>query len=153
MTMTMYTIRRTHLYAIYKAVMDSEKTALIAEDPAKERRPSKIAQPHVKNTVFTGVFVYPFMRYSQFENGSAPSRAKAKDWRDAASTMLEPIMYWQMTMNAHTARQPFWPKLRKKICAMGCELSMIASRSVPMQNARETLIAGEIRHIEMSVMG
>lgn len=81
------------------------------------------------------------MRYSQPENGSAPSRAKANDWRDAASTMLEPIMYWQMTMNAHTARHPFWPKLWKNIWAMGCGLLMIASRSVPMQKAREMLMA------------
>lgn len=55
-------------------------------------------------------------------------------------TMLEPIMYWQMTMKAQTAKQPFCPKLLKKICAIGCGLAMMASRSVPMQNASETLM-------------
>lgn len=55
--------------------------------------------------------------------------------------MLEPIMYCTMTMMAQTASAPFWPKLLKKICAIGCALDVMASRSVPMQNARETLIA------------
>ena len=55
--------------------------------------------------------------------------------------MLEPIMYCTTTMIAHTASAPFWPKLLKKICAMGCELPTMPSMSVPMQNASDTLIA------------
>lgn len=60
-----------------------------------------------------------------------------------ARTMLEPIMYCARTTNAHSASVPFCPKLLKNICAIGWPIgeSKIPSKSVPMQNASDTLIA------------
>ena len=48
-----------------------------------------------------------------------------------------------ITTMAHTANVPFWPKLLKKIVAMGCPIGLlrIESKSVPMQKASATLIA------------
>jgi len=46
-----------------------------------------------------------------------------------------------MTTNAQRAKVPFWPKLFKKIWAIGCGLFNRLSISVPMQNANDTLIA------------
>lgn len=48
-----------------------------------------MAKVQVNQTVLTGVLVYPFILYSQPENGNAPSRANAKDWREAAKTCTE----------------------------------------------------------------
>ena len=57
--------------------------------------------------------------------------------------MLEPIIYCAIMMNDHMASVPSFPKLLKKIWAIGCPklLLMIPSRSWPMQNARVTLTA------------
>ena len=46
---------------MYSATMESENIALIACSPANTSRPSTIANPHVNHTVFTGVFVKPFI--------------------------------------------------------------------------------------------
>jgi hypothetical protein len=58
-------------YAIYIAVTDMEKTALIACSPAKTRRPSASARPASNQTTLTGVCVLGFILYSHFENGRA----------------------------------------------------------------------------------
>lgn len=71
---------------MYKATIEREKIALMAWAPAKTSKPSKIAKPQVNQTVFTGVPVNLFILYNHPENGSAPSRAKAKDCLDAART-------------------------------------------------------------------
>ena len=42
---------------MYNATVESEKTVLMAAEPAKDRRPRRMAKLHVKMTVFTGVFV------------------------------------------------------------------------------------------------
>lgn len=42
---------------MYNATVDRVKTALIAEAPANDKHPRRMAKVHVKNTVFTGVFV------------------------------------------------------------------------------------------------
>ena len=55
---------------MYSATVDRENTALMADGPANARRPRRIAKAHVKKTVFTGVFVYPFMRYNHPEKGT-----------------------------------------------------------------------------------
>ena len=47
----------THPYATYSATMDSENTALIADGPANDSKPRRIANAQVKKTVLTGVFV------------------------------------------------------------------------------------------------
>ena len=57
--------------------------------------------------------------------------------------MLEPIIYCTMTMIAQMASAPLWPKLLKKICAIGCGVLTMLTMSVPIQNASETLIAGK----------
>jgi hypothetical protein len=61
--------------------------------------------------------------------------------------MLEPIIYWAKMTNDHIARVPFFPKLLKKIWAMGCPrlLPIRASRSWPMQNVRATFTAASQR--------
>ena len=55
--------------------------------------------------------------------------------------MLLPIMYCTRTMIAHSVNVPFCPKLLKKIWAIGWSESLMAAKSVPMQNARDTLMA------------
>lgn len=52
--------------------------------------------------------------------------------------MLEPIIYCAKMMNDHMASVPLFPKLFKRIWAMGCPrlLFMRPCRSWPMQNAR-----------------
>ena len=57
--------------------------------------------------------------------------------------MLDPIIYWPKTINDHRARVPFFPKLLKMICAIGCPrlLPIKASRSWPMQKVRAMFTA------------
>jgi len=65
--------------------------------------------------------------------------------------MLEPIIYWAKMTNNHMVRVPFFPKLLKKIWAMGCPrlLAIRSSRSWPMQNVRATFTAAS-RKFEFS---
>lgn len=61
--------------ATYWAVIEMEKTALIAWDPPNTSAPSEIEPAAQNQTVLTGVLVKLFMWYSTPENGRAPSRA------------------------------------------------------------------------------
>jgi hypothetical protein len=63
--------------------------------------------------------------------------------KERRQTILEPIIYWAKMTNDHIVRVPFFPKLLKKIWAMGCPrlLAIKASRSRPMQNVRATFTA------------
>ena len=49
-------------YAMYSAVTEIEKTALIACGPANDNRPRMIETAATNQTVLTGVFVKLFMR-------------------------------------------------------------------------------------------
>ena len=56
---------------------------------------------------------------------------------------MEEEAYCTMTTIAQIASVPFWPKLLKKISAIGWPIGLFinASKSVPMQKARAMLIA------------
>lgn len=62
---------------------------------------------------------------------------------ERVSQDTEKATNWTMTTNAQTASVPFCPKLLKKMVAMGWPIGLFMrpSISVPMQNARDTLIA------------
>lgn len=62
------------------------KIAPMAAVPAKERSPSSIAKTAQKTTATIGVWVYELRLYNQREKGRAPSREKAKIWRDVATS-------------------------------------------------------------------
>lgn len=66
-------------YAIYSAVTEIAKMALIACAPANDNIPRTTEKPATNQTVLTGVLVKLFMRYRYDENGKAPSRANAND--------------------------------------------------------------------------
>ena len=104
-----------------------EKTAVIACEPANTSAPRAIELAATNQTVLTGVLVKLFMRYSQLENGRAPSRAlkivsreppkdfkvaeakayKAKDWRDAASIYnnMSHMSHHQLRVGGKARRQ------------------------------------------------
>ena len=65
-------------------VTESAKIALMAASPANAKRPKTIEERATSQTPLIGVFVYLLTRAMAEENGSAPSRAKAKVWRDDA---------------------------------------------------------------------
>ena len=71
-------------YAVYWPAIPSEKIAESAVGPANASRPSASATSAVAQTAFTGVCVRACTRRSVRESGSAPSRAKAHIWREAA---------------------------------------------------------------------
>jgi len=53
------------------------------------------------------------------DSGRAPSREKAQVWREAATKMDKPIMYWTMKTRAMNPSAPCLPNASKYICAKG----------------------------------
>lgn len=74
--------------ARYCAMAPIEKTAPIATGLANMRRPRSAPMKSTNQTALTGVWVCLFTRFSQRDNGSAPSREYAKVTRDAATRIL-----------------------------------------------------------------
>ena len=69
---------------------------------------------------------------TDFENGRAPSRAKAYAIRVSANIAEHPVKNWTRMTKNHIAVPPFTPPAFKKIWAAGrpVGLEMIASKSV-----------------------
>ena len=78
--------------AVYWPATERLKMAEFAAEPAKARSPRRRATKTHVHTAFTGVRVYGLTRYIIREQGSAPSRANAKVWRDAAMSCTKKKM-------------------------------------------------------------
>lgn len=91
-------------YAVYCPAIPRLKIDVYVVGPAKTRSPRRRATSAEAHTALTGVSVRLLTRHMNRENGSAPSRAKAKVCLDAAvSCQIVSLWYHPEEVDTHEA--------------------------------------------------